>query len=644
MDIKKHCIVATIVMGLCASGHGTEVPAKPKPGLSVQNGVLTLQEKPFHGMGANYFSLFSRTLEDPSDTSYQTGLKRLSEAGIPFVRFMACAFWPAEWDLYLEDKTAYFRRLDNVVRCAEQNRIGLIPSLFWHMATVPDIVGEPMDQYGNTDSRTVAFVRQYTREMVLRYRGSPAVWAWEFGNEYNLAVDLPNASQHRPPVVPRLKTALHRTARDELSSEAMLTAYGEFALTVRQYDQHRVLITGNAIPRPSAYHNTLEKSWTRDSAEQFEAILLRDNPNPFDTLCVHVYAKAKPDYPGGARDLADLIRSVQTVSARSKRPLFVGEFGAPRTLGEDAERSRFKALVKAIEVNRVPLSAFWVYDYPRQEDDWNVTWDNDRQYMLSLVSQANQRMTASVPNLDTFNYILGTQTIGAKYQFTNDTRLVETAKAILEMIDWLNIRQQAVDDAKRDTAHHAVQVYAYVEVNRVRDAMLHDRKRIVNRVLPHTRIDYVSYSAYDMQRLSTAEVHATLDYVESKLPQKDTITGKRVFIGEFGIPAEAVGFDGQAHEKENREALLKFVQWGCPFVLYWEMYCNEIKEGKHRGFWLIDDQNIKQPLYHWLEAYFQRSRQFVNEFKQTHGHTPARAVFSAHALKHIKKTPGTGDQ
>ena len=40
------------------------------------------------------------------------------------------------------------------------------------------------------------------------------------------------------------------------------------------------------------------------------------------------------------------------------------------------------------------------------------------------VSQVSPSINAPI---DTFNYILGTQTIGVKYQFTEATRLVETA-------------------------------------------------------------------------------------------------------------------------------------------------------------------------------------------------------------------------
>ena len=64
------------------------------------------------------------------------------------------------------------------------------------------------------------------------------------------------------------------------------------------------------------------------------------------------------------------------------------------------------------------------------------------------------------------------------------------------MIAWVNNRQKAVDDAKRDTLHREVQVYYYVEVNRVVDAM-QGKTRLTNDVLPKTDVDFVSYSSYD---------------------------------------------------------------------------------------------------------------------------------------------------
>ena len=381
-----------MTMWVCCAESATRQP----PGLSVDKGMLVLRGKPYSGVGVNYFSLFYRRIKKPSDESHRGGLERLAGAGIPFVRFTACGFWPVDWDIYLRDREAHFKLLDGVVTSAEKAKIGLIPSLFWHMSTVPDIVGEPVDQLGNPDSETIAFIRRYTKEVVLRYRNSPAVWAWEFGNEYNLHADLPNASKHRPPVWPTLKTARKRTKRDELTSQAMLTALSEFAKTVRKYDKHRVLITGHSVPRPSAYHNTKEKSWKSDSPRQFEQILLRDNPDPFDTICVHAYPKANRKYSAGADNLTSMIETIQRISLKARKPLFIGEFGAPLTLGKEKERFAFLELLNAIETNRVPLSAVWVFDHAGQNKDWNITFDNQRSYMLKLIAKANQRMNIEV--------------------------------------------------------------------------------------------------------------------------------------------------------------------------------------------------------------------------------------------------------
>ena len=380
------------LLALCSCSNVAQEQSESSAGLTMVEGQLCLEGKPYRGMGVNYFSLFYRTLKDGSDHSYETGLKQLSEAGIPFVRFMACGFWPSEWELYLNEKEKYFKQLDDVVRSAEKNKIGLIPSLFWNMATVPDVVGEPMDQLGNPESKTIAFIRQYASEVVKRYKASPAIWAWEFGNEYNLHVDLPNASKHRPPVWQKLKTALSRSERDELSAQMMLIAYGEFAKAVRQYDQHRILITGNSIPRPHAWHNSKEKSWTLDSRNQFAEVLQRDNPDPFGMMSVHVYPRKNNQYSGGFENLKDLVVGLQAIAVKAKKPLFIGEFGASLTLGVEDERRKLRELISAIESSKVPLSALWVFDHSGQDKDWNITFENKRAYMLKSVSEANRRM------------------------------------------------------------------------------------------------------------------------------------------------------------------------------------------------------------------------------------------------------------
>jgi hypothetical protein len=217
---------------------------------------------------------------------------------------------------------------------------------------------------------------------VTRYARSPAIWGWEFGNEYNLAADLPNAAAHRPPVVPSLGTPAQRTADDELTHTALRVALREFALEVRKQDPQRIIISGNATPRPSAWHQAQEKNWKKDTREQFAEMLAADNPTPMNTLCVRGY-----DF---TNDLGRLAQAM-TVAQSVMKPLFVGEFGVPgATTAESKEK--FTAILAAIETNRVPLAALWVFDFASQAKDWNVTWTNERNWQLDAIQQANERM------------------------------------------------------------------------------------------------------------------------------------------------------------------------------------------------------------------------------------------------------------
>lgn len=215
-----------------------------------------------------------------------------------------------------------------------------------------------------------------------------------------------------------------------------------------------------------------------------------------------------------------------------------------------------------------------------------------------------------------------------------DPRKTPAPAALQGMIDWLNVRQRAVDDARRDTPHSQVSLYHYTEVNLVQKAMKGEAA-LTNSVLPNTNVDYVSYSSYDSLggegQVLVDRLKAALSYIESKLPAKDGIPGKRVFIGEYGFPSESVGAEKQA--ERSRDVMRAALEWGCPFCLYWEMYCNEVKDGVHRGFWLIDDRGEKQPAYHLHQRYYTRARRYVSDFRAQNGRVPTPEEFSAEAVR-----------
>jgi hypothetical protein len=376
-------VLGAVLAALPALGVASAAEPGAPPGLSVRkDGVLVKDGRPYRAIGVNYFNAFYRHLKDPKDTGYEEGFKALAEAKIPFARIMGCGFWPVEQKPYRENREEFFRRFDDVVRSAERHGIGLVPSLFWHVATVPDLVGEPVGEWGNPKSRTHEYLRAYVKDVVTRYKDSPAIWAWEFGNEFNLGANLPNAPEHRPQVVPQLGTPAARSEKDEWTHETIRTAFAAFAAEVRKIDPHRAISTGDAFPRESAWHNWKEKSWTKDTPEQAAGMLLGNAPDPVDLVSVHAYGDA------GRR-----IREARETAAKAGKPLFVGEFGSPGP--PEKSEKEFQALLAAVEEAQVPLAALWVYDFSGQDKDWNVTAANARAGQLRAVAEANARIRAA---------------------------------------------------------------------------------------------------------------------------------------------------------------------------------------------------------------------------------------------------------
>ena len=202
---------------------------------------------------------------------------------------------------------------------------------------------------------------------------------------------------------------------------------------------------------------------------------------------------------------------------------------------------------------------------------------------------------------------------------------------------YLQTRQRAVDDARRETPHENVAIFNYVEVNQVVKGLDGTRPTVTNAVLEKVNSDFVSYSCYDVlpEPDPASSLHRALDEIESKLSPKDGIEGKRVFVGEFAVKAALTGFDGEKHATANREFLRAIVEWGCPFALYWQFYCNEPNPDHalgQEGYWLVDSRNEKTPLYGFFREYYRKLREFI-ERETAGGKGPDEAAIRAEALR-----------
>jgi hypothetical protein len=178
-----------------------------------------------------------------------------------------------------------------------------------------------------------------------------------------------------------------------------------------------------------------------------------------------------------------------------------------------------------------------------------------------------------------------------------------TPTAVKGMIDWFNARQEGVDAARKAAGERGVRVLHAAEVNRVGRAMKKDGGvTVTNDVLPHTHCDLYSYSAWDVPTHEPDKFAAALDYLASKAPG-----GKqKIYVGEFGAPENVVG-SAEKQRDRVQSAVETAMKWGAKYAVYWELYCNEFKEGKPkptgrpknddmRGFWLIRPDGSRPPV------------------------------------------------
>ncbi|MEY3421090.1 MAG: hypothetical protein RIR48_1379 [Bacteroidota bacterium] len=215
------------------------------------------------------------------------------------------------------------------------------------------------------------------------------------------------------------------------------------------------------------------------------------------------------------------------------------------------------------------------------------------------------------------------------------------------MIKWAKTRQNAIDAAKRDIAHNNVEIYNYIEVNLVAKAMNEPNAKVVtNSIVNVVNPDYVSYSSYDATNPYKTEdamrlnLTKALDYIESQLkPKKGLPSGKRVWLGEYGNPSMH-----HSDEMQNLRSIWTIktaLDWGTPYILYWEMYNNEIKEDTKEqvGYWLITDKMKKQPIWYTHYSFYNESKEFLKNYLKANNEMPSFDVFRANAVNFKSLNP-----
>lgn len=346
---------------------------------------------PMGGIGVNYFDVYWRLMNYPRDRSHIGGFRRLAEAGIPFARFAATPYWPDDMKKVLENPKRWLETIELIVASAGNAGVTLIPCVFMNYRTLPDALGEPISSWNDPDSKTVQAMRRLTAMLVSRYKDSPVILAWEFTNEMNTFMDLPDAQKYMQ-MDPRRGTPDHRTERDRVQHPHLRVAYREFANAARAAGATQLLSTGNDGPRWEAWHLARGR-WERDSRAQFIEVFRRDTPEPYALGSIHLYPNRVGKHAWISKQgIRPMVREmVEAIRETNKIP-YIGEFGVKKSNNPAADKQQLAEFLEEIVATCTPLSALWVYEFSFQEGEWNVSFANDRAYQINMVADANKRL------------------------------------------------------------------------------------------------------------------------------------------------------------------------------------------------------------------------------------------------------------
>lgn len=227
-------------------------------------------------------------------------------------------------------------------------------------------------------------------------------------------------------------------------------------------------------------------------------------------------------------------------------------------------------------------------------------------------------------------------------EYKNDPNTIPQNR-IQGMIDWANVRQQALDDAKANTAYSDVEVWFYLEMNKA-DWMREDLPCVANSVIPAMpKLDMVSISSYSMHKdnslpATDSRIHSDLDQIQALLDAKpDTsISGSRIMIGEYGWQYnDSVYTNLTEFALRHVDTARSFFSWQgstLRFLFQWQFFNQAAKtDGSSKEMSQIGPGNDRRPLYYMHENFLRSMHRWVDDYYLRMGSLPSDRAYADQA-------------
>ncbi|HAN38898.1 MAG TPA: hypothetical protein DCQ29_08345 [Chitinophagaceae bacterium] len=220
-----------------------------------------------------------------------------------------------------------------------------------------------------------------------------------------------------------------------------------------------------------------------------------------------------------------------------------------------------------------------------------------------------------------------------------DRTVTPSPESIANMTKWFQIRQRAIDDAKRASNAQNVNLYHYIEANLVLKGM-NGEPCVARSVLPNVDVDFVSYSSYEAIKDKTyaqkkTELEGIFNYLEAQLrPKAGLPFARRVFIGEYGYQANAsVPQSFQKQYDETKEIMRISFELNLPFALHWQMYNNEYENGVSKQMSLINESGAKTRQYTLHNSFYKAMNTYLKDEMKKNNRYPTTDQYRTKAIQ-----------